>query len=112
MESWVHCPTWTNRTQAFYTSPEFLAVQEEEAPFLESLKPLVGGNRSVALADMWNLFDFVSKAWLLDQLVPTISHLPRLSLQMNVQSIHNAEFLAQLEAKGPDTLARVRDLAK
>lgn len=89
LESWVHCPTWTERTQAFYTSPEFLAVQDEESGFLESLKPLVGGNRSVALADMWNLFDF-----------------------MNVQSMHNADFLAQLEASGPDTLARVRDLAK
>lgn len=86
--AWVNCPVWTNRTNDFYKSPEFLAVEADNQDFLNSLKPIVG-NRSIALSNMYNLFDF-----------------------LNVQSIHNATFAAEVNATGSNTLARARDLAK
>ncbi|ORY50682.1 histidine phosphatase superfamily [Leucosporidium creatinivorum] len=87
LESWVNCPVWTNRTNSFYKSAEFLAVEAENKDFLNSLKPIVG-NRSIALSNMYNLFDF-----------------------LNVQSIHNATFAAEVNATGTNALAKARDLA-
>ncbi|KAM0791863.1 hypothetical protein ACM66B_004120 [Microbotryomycetes sp. NB124-2] len=87
LESWVNCPTWTNQTNSFYSSPAFLQVEQENQEFLNSLKPLVG-DRDVALKSMWNVYDY-----------------------MNVQSIHNASFAQLLNQTGSDTLPRARDLA-
>ncbi|KAK4046764.1 hypothetical protein OIV83_005869 [Microbotryomycetes sp. JL201] len=87
LESWVNCPTWTNHTNAFYNSAEFVQVEQQNIEFLNSLKPLVG-DREVNLKSMWNVFDY-----------------------MNVQSIHNASFLEQLNRIGMNALPRARDLA-
>lgn len=86
--AWVNCPVWVNRTNTFYKSAAFLAVESENQDFLDSLKPIVG-NRSTALANMYNIFDF-----------------------LNVQSIHNATFADLVNATGEGTLSKARDLAK
>lgn len=57
----VNCHTWANNTAAFYTSPGFLAKQTEVTPFLTALAASgLVGERSVALSNMWNLFDFMN----------------------------------------------------
>ncbi|KAK4046977.1 hypothetical protein OIO90_006369 [Microbotryomycetes sp. JL221] len=87
-ESWINCKTWTKQTDLFYNSTEFLKVENDNQMFLNSLKPLVGGQRQVDLESIWNVFDY-----------------------MNVQSIHNSTFANLLNETGSDVLAKVRDLA-
>ncbi|GAA5959601.1 hypothetical protein JCM21900_002951 [Sporobolomyces salmonicolor] len=88
-EPWTNCNTWANRTTEFYNSAGFLAKQNEEAGFLNMLKTSgIVGNRSVTLPNMYNVFDY-----------------------MNVNSIHNATYAAELNATGAGTLAHVSDLA-
>ncbi|KAI0930855.1 hypothetical protein AcV7_004926 [Taiwanofungus camphoratus] len=84
LEGFTDCNTFDQKTEAFYNSSIFLQKQNEYSGFLSQLPPYLGG-RSVALSNMWNIFDY-----------------------MNVQSIHNATFAESLP---PTFLAQVRDLA-
>jgi len=76
--------TFVAANNALYNSSAFEEVATENAAFLQSLTSVVGG-RSVTLANMYNIFDY-----------------------MNVQSIHNATFLASVTSQ---TLEQVRSLA-
>ncbi|KZT61146.1 phosphoglycerate mutase-like protein [Calocera cornea HHB12733] len=83
LEGFTSCPTFATHNTAFYNSPQFLQVQSENMAFLQSLQPILG-NRTISLANMYNIFDF-----------------------MNVQNIHNASFAALVT---PDTMEHVRAL--
>ncbi|TFK48705.1 phosphoglycerate mutase-like protein [Heliocybe sulcata] len=84
LEGWTDCNTFNDATEAFYNSSVFQEKQKEAASFLSQLPQYLDG-RSVALTNMWNIFDF-----------------------MNVNSIHNATFAANLP---PTFLAQARALA-
>ncbi|KZO89695.1 phosphoglycerate mutase-like protein [Calocera viscosa TUFC12733] len=84
LEGFTSCPTFASHNTAFYQSPAFLQVQSENEAFLQSLEPVLGPNRTISLANMYNIFDF-----------------------MNVQNIHNASFAALVT---PGTMEHVRDL--
>ncbi|KAL5483059.1 hypothetical protein ACEPAI_8288 [Sanghuangporus weigelae] len=89
LEAWVNCKTFDEATEAFYNSSLFVQVEDENADFLQSLKPFLDG-RSVSLVNTTKIiyvqiFDF-----------------------MNVESIHNASFGKRLP---PGALAHARALA-
>ncbi|KAH9903365.1 phosphoglycerate mutase-like protein [Cubamyces lactineus] len=81
LNSFTSCPNFDNHISEFYASPSFMAEATEAKPFLELLQPYLG-NRSIDFTNMVRpnncIFDFV-----------------------NVQSVHNATFLAEL----PSTFA-------
>ncbi|BFZ61339.1 hypothetical protein YB2330_002404 [Saitoella coloradoensis] len=84
LEPWTSCPAFTKNLNSFYTSSFFSNKSTESADFRSNLTSYVGG-RNTSLINMYNTFDY-----------------------MNVNSIHNATYLASL----PDTfLAQTRDLA-
>jgi prostatic aicd phosphatase len=83
-EAYTECPAFTRRTKAVYQTPDFLALAEQAKPFLDSLKPIVGG-RDTSLASMWNTFDY-----------------------MNVNYIHNASFYESVDI---ETMRHARALA-
>lgn len=56
LESWTECPAYTADNAAWYQSDAFKAKAEENADFLNSLAPIVGG-RNVTLQNMWNIFE-------------------------------------------------------
>ncbi|GAA5821735.1 hypothetical protein JCM11251_000998 [Rhodosporidiobolus azoricus] len=88
-EPFSQCKTWIARNAEVYNSTEFVARAEQEEPFLEMLRTSgLVGDRTVSLANIYNVFDYI-----------------------NVQSLHNATYAAQLNATGEGTLAHVRDLA-
>ncbi|OSD00547.1 phosphoglycerate mutase-like protein [Trametes coccinea BRFM310] len=72
LNSFTSCPNFDNHTAQFYASPGFQAEGEMAKPFLEKLQPYLD-NRSIDFTNMFNIFDYV-----------------------NVQSVHNATFLAEL----------------
>ncbi|KAF9458230.1 histidine phosphatase superfamily [Collybia nuda] len=84
LEGWTSCNTFAIATKQFYESPVFRQKAAEHDAFLKSLPPYLDG-RPVTFENMWNVFDF-----------------------MNVQAMHNAEFLKALP---PTYLTQARDLA-
>ncbi|KPV73943.1 uncharacterized protein RHOBADRAFT_66686 [Rhodotorula graminis WP1] len=89
-EPWTNCAAWTNRTSELYASPAYTERAEQDQDLLDliSSSGLVG-ERTVSMANFYNVWDY-----------------------MNVNSIHNASFVAKLnETGGENTLARARDLA-
>ncbi|KAL7284705.1 hypothetical protein ACG7TL_002011 [Trametes sanguinea] len=72
LEGFTSCPNFDNHINQFYASEPFIAESNIARPFLEKLHKFLG-NRSIDFTNMYNIFDFV-----------------------NVQSIHNATFLAEL----------------
>lgn len=88
-EPWTSCNAWTNRTNDFYNSDTFKAKESAESGFFTELKESgIVGNRTVSLKNAFNFYDY-----------------------MNVQSIHNATFAAELEKLPNGTLARASDVA-
>ncbi|GAA6038328.1 hypothetical protein JCM8097_003946 [Rhodosporidiobolus ruineniae] len=88
-EPWTSCNEWTKHTNAVYNSTDFLARAAVEKPFLDSLKSSgLVGNRTVSLANAYNVFDYI-----------------------NVNQLHNATFAAALNATGEGTMAHIRDIA-
>ncbi|GAA5901020.1 hypothetical protein JCM6882_006003 [Rhodosporidiobolus microsporus] len=88
-EPWTNCKTWVSRNAEVYNSTEFVARAQQEEPFLSMLRSSgLVGNRTVSLANVYNVFDFI-----------------------NVNSLHNSSYAADLNATGDGTLAHVRDLA-
>ncbi|QRV74830.1 histidine acid phosphatase-like protein [Ceratobasidium sp. AG-Ba] len=83
LEGWTDCNTFNDATAAFYDSTEFKAVANASADFLASLRPIVGAERPLKLANM--IFDF-----------------------LNVQSIHDRDLSLRIT---PNTLAQARALA-
>lgn len=83
LEGWTSCSAFNDANIQLHQSDEWKQKEEEVAPFLDSLKPIVSG-RQVTLDNFYNVFDFI-----------------------NVQSIHNSTFL---ESVDEDVLERTRDL--
>ncbi|CAE7180550.1 unnamed protein product [Rhizoctonia solani] len=52
LEGWTECNTFTTATSAFYNSTEFKQVSDANADFLASLRPIVGPERPLKLANM------------------------------------------------------------
>lgn len=127
-EPWTNCAAWTNRTTELYASPAYTerAAQDKDLLDLISSSGLVG-ERTVSMANFYNVWDYVRRLSPVARAAPSARaalHLRALTLpplplslaraaQMNVNSIHNASFVAKLnETGGESTLARARDLAK
>ncbi|BGO94400.1 hypothetical protein NBRC10512_002098 [Rhodotorula toruloides] len=88
-EPWTNCAVWPNRTTELYASPEWTARADQDKDLLDLIKSSgLVGNRTVTMANAYNVWDY-----------------------MNVNSIHNATYAAELNATGQDVLARAHDLA-
>ncbi|KAL0960870.1 hypothetical protein HGRIS_005885 [Hohenbuehelia grisea] len=83
LEGWTSCSKFDEGTQAFYASEPFKQMAAEHADFLQQLGQYMDG-RPVTFDNMWNIFDY-----------------------MNVESIHDANFLKALP---PTFLAQARAL--
>lgn len=61
LKGWTSCTAWSNQTATFYNSTMFLAKQTANSAFLTYLgnSGLIG-NRTVALSNMYNIFDFMN----------------------------------------------------
>jgi len=84
LEGHASCTNWSNRVNQIYQSPAFLARAQQAAPFLAAIKPFIDDRPDTAI-NAYNIFDFV-----------------------NVESIHNRDFLHKLP---PTLLAQALDLA-
>ncbi|EJT96988.1 phosphoglycerate mutase-like protein [Dacryopinax primogenitus] len=84
LEGFTSCNTFAAHNTAFYNSPHFLQVQSDNMAFLQSLEPILGPDRNISLANMYNIFDYI-----------------------NVNNIHNATFHSMVSN---DVMEHVRAL--
>ncbi|KAL7004450.1 hypothetical protein EMMF5_006001 [Cystobasidiomycetes sp. EMM_F5] len=64
LESWTECPAYTVDNSAWYNSSVFAQKAQQSSASLQAIASVVG-SRTVSLANMWNIFDYINVNYLI-----------------------------------------------